>query len=152
MIDPVYSSVDDYIDYLKTLAPQSEEATVELERLQDAKHYNNAKRKLRTQYTAMLTREAANEIKRHLKALHLRHEFNDTMPTHRRLKIGEDAMHALDSLPLSAIAVKNGVQITLDTVNNKETLHNMTVRHGQHDYCIRITPCEGDEPYVYLNI
>ena len=149
-LDPVCNTMDDCMAALRQhSANGNERAAYELERLQDRRKYNNAKKWLRVQQTRLLTKQAGEEIKRHLNALHLRHEYNDVMPTHRRLKIGEDAAHAVSSLPLWAIAVKHGVQITLDTVNHRETLHHMTVRHGMHDYCLRITP---GEPDVYTNI
>jgi len=151
MTDTAQDAIDDYIYSLKMRAfdPQDEEAEVELERLKDARHYNNTKRKLRTQHTAYETQGAAEQIKQYLHTLGHRHQFNDAMPTHRRLKISAEAVNALNSLSMIAIAVNQRVQITLDTVNSRETLHALTVRQGSPQYCLRITPGESD---FYSNI
>jgi diaminopimelate decarboxylase len=156
-LDTVSNTMDDFMRALQQASKNgNEQAAYELERLQDRKNYNNAKRWLRIQQTRLLTRAAGDEIRRHINALHLRHEYNDVMPTHRRLKIDRAVVDAVKALPLWAIAVKHDVQITLDTVDSRETLHALTVRGGQPQYCLRITPTSEPstkgEHQVYLNI
>jgi len=155
-LDTVSNTMDELMRALQRASQNgNEQAAVELERLQDRRNYNNAKRWLRIQQTRILTRAAGDEIRRHLNSLHLRHEYNDVMPTHRRLKIGVDEVNALKSLPLWAIATKHDVQITLDTVNNRETRYNLTTPHLNPQYCLRITstsePSTAGEHQVYIN-
>jgi hypothetical protein len=147
----------DYISVLQQASAQGDGyAEIELGRLEDTRHYNNQRRKLRRQHMAVLTCTAANEIRQHLKARGWQYMVNDVLATHRRLKIGEDAAHALGDIPLQAIAVNHQVQITLDTVSERETLYKLTVRRGRPQHCLRIKPTSepstAGQPDVNINI